>query len=65
VFVSKLVAEACQAASLEVLMLRPKHPLNIVCLCRVGKAPDSGPSADELSKIMRRSPFASDRANVT
>lgn len=64
VFVSKLVAEACEAAGLEVLLLRPKHPLNIVCLCRVGKANGGGPSATELSKILRRSPFASDRATA-
>jgi SAM-dependent methyltransferase len=90
VFVSETVLQACVAAGLEVLLLRPKHPLNIVCLCRVGKASSaagdgadsgpseagddvgsgpgpagsdagSGPSKAELSRILRRSPFPSDR----
>jgi len=62
VFVSRLVAEACEAAGLEVLLLRPKRPLNIVCLCRVGETNGQGIERSELDRIMRRSPFASDRA---
>lgn len=62
VFVSRLVAEACAAAGLEVLLLRPKRPLNIVCLCRVSEADGEGLERGELDRIMRRSPFASDRA---
>jgi SAM-dependent methyltransferase len=48
------------AAGLEVLMLRPKLPLNIVRLCRVGDR-DVEPAQPDLSRVMRRSPFASDR----
>jgi SAM-dependent methyltransferase len=64
VFVSRTVAEACQAAGLEVLMLRPKEPFNIVCLCRVGEPRAGGLSESELSRILRRSLFASDRADA-
>ncbi len=61
VFISRTVAEACGAAGLEVLLLRPKRPLNIVCLCRVGDDHATGLGEPELSRILRRSPFASDR----
>jgi SAM-dependent methyltransferase len=64
VFVSQLVAEACSAAGLEVLLLRPKRPLNIVCLCRVGDARGEALERLELERILRRSPFASDRAQA-
>lgn len=62
VFISRTVAEACAAAGLEVLLLRPKRPLNIVCVCRVGEDRGTGLSEAVLSRILRRSPFASDRA---
>jgi SAM-dependent methyltransferase len=61
VFVSQTVAQACAAAGLEVLLLRPKRPLNIVCLCRVGEGRGAGLNEPELARILRRSPFASDR----
>jgi SAM-dependent methyltransferase len=64
VFVSRTVAEACEAVGLEVLMLRPKEPFNIVCLCRVGEPRGGGLSGPELSRILRRSLFASDRADA-
>jgi SAM-dependent methyltransferase len=64
VFVSRTVAEACAAAGLEVLMLRPKRPLHIVCLCRVGDGRGRGLSDAELVTVERRSPFPSDRANA-
>jgi SAM-dependent methyltransferase len=61
VFVSRTVAEACEAAGLEVLMLRPKEPFNIVCMCRVGAPRGDGLATSELSRVLRRSLFASDR----
>jgi SAM-dependent methyltransferase len=61
VFVSRTVVEACEAAGLEPLVLRPKEPFNVVCLCRVGAPRGDGLSASELSKVLRRSLFASDR----
>jgi SAM-dependent methyltransferase len=64
VFVSRTVAEACAAAGLEVVLLRPKRPLNIVCLCRVGDGPGRGLSDAELAAVECKSPFASDRANA-
>jgi SAM-dependent methyltransferase len=65
IFVSQTVAESCEAAGLEVLMIRPKLPFNIVCLCRVGEAPGRGLSESALSGMLRHSPFASDRASKT
>jgi SAM-dependent methyltransferase len=64
VFVSRTVAEACEAAGLEVLMLRPKEPFNIVCLCRVGERRGGGLSGPERSRILRRSLFSSDRTEA-
>jgi SAM-dependent methyltransferase len=64
VFVSRTVAEACEAAGLEVLLLRPKEPFNIVCLCRVGERRGGGLSGPERSRILRRSLFASDRTVI-
>jgi len=64
VFVSRTVAEACSAAGLEVTLLRPKRPLNIVCVCRVGGERGSAPSDSELRRIERRSPFPSDRSRA-
>jgi SAM-dependent methyltransferase len=63
VFVSRSVVEVCRAAGLEVLLLKPKRPYHIVCLCRVGVAGISGRDLDEerLAQILERSPFASDR----
>jgi hypothetical protein len=57
------VAEACAETGLEVLLLRPKRPLNIVCLCRVqeGDAGGEGLGQAQLERVVRRSPFASDR----
>jgi SAM-dependent methyltransferase len=62
VFVSRSVFEMCDAAGLDVLMLTPRKPFNIVCLCRVGETGDGVLSMPELSRILRGSPFASDRA---
>jgi SAM-dependent methyltransferase len=64
VFVSRTVAEVCEAAGLELLVLRPKEPFNIVCLCRVGEPRGGGLSEPKLSKILHRSLFASDRAGA-
>lgn len=66
VFVTRTVAEVCEEVGLEVLLLRPKQPFNIVCLCRVGEGEERGgasrPSEKELARILRRSTFPSDRA---
>jgi SAM-dependent methyltransferase len=62
VFISRTVAQACAAAGLEVLMLRPKLPFDIVCICRVGEDGASAPTQPDLSSILRRSPFMSDRS---
>ena len=66
VFVSRTVVEVCQAAGLEVMLLRPELPYNIVCLCRVGTGEDAaaGMSDTELAVVMRSSPFATDRAEA-
>lgn len=65
VFVSRTVVELCEAAGLDVLMLRAVLPFNIVCLCRVGSGSAPTLSAHELSKALRTSPFASDRELAT
>lgn len=64
VFTSRSVVEACEAVGLEVLLLRPKEPFNIVCLCRVGEGGGNRLSSSELSSTLRRSVFASDRAQA-
>jgi len=62
VFTSRTVVEACAAAALEVVMLRPKQPCNIFCLCRVGGTGEAGlDQSPELSRILETSPFPSDR----
>ncbi|MFI5037024.1 MAG: methyltransferase domain-containing protein [Solirubrobacterales bacterium] len=63
VFVSRTVLETCRATGLEVLLLRPKLPCNIVCLCRVGEGLGDGLDYQGLSRILTRSPFPSDRAD--
>ncbi len=63
VFVSRSVVEVCRAAGLEVLLLKPKRPYHIVCLCRVGAdgAASLDLGEDRLADILGRSPFTSDR----
>jgi SAM-dependent methyltransferase len=63
VFVTRSVAEVCAEVGLEVVLLRPKQPFNIVCVCRVGTGA-RGPSEQELAKNLRRSTFPSDRARA-
>jgi SAM-dependent methyltransferase len=64
IFISRTVVDVCRAAGLEVLLLRPKRPFHIVCLCRVDARPAAGEGLSErqISEILRRSPFPSDRA---
>jgi SAM-dependent methyltransferase len=62
VFNSRSVVELCQAAGMEVVAMRPKPTFNIICLCRVGGENGKGLSDDELERILRESPFESDRA---
>ena len=64
VFDTRAVVDMCREASLEVLALRPKQTHDIFCLCRVGEPRGEGLSESELSRILRRSPFASDRAGA-
>lgn len=64
VFVTRSVADVCAAAGLEVLLLSPKEPFNIVCLCRVGEPRGDGPGESELSRVLAASPFASDRTDA-
>jgi SAM-dependent methyltransferase len=63
VFVSRSVVEMCRAAGLEVLLLKPKRPYHIVCLCRVSANGALSVDLDEdrLANILDRSPFPSDR----
>lgn len=63
VFVTRSVAEVCAEVGLEVVLLRPKQPFNIVCVCRVG-TDARAPSEQELATILRRSTFPSDRARA-
>lgn len=61
VFISRTVVDMCRAAGLDVLLVRPMRPHNIVCFCRVGQ-PQSGELGEQQqSEILSRSPFASDR----
>jgi SAM-dependent methyltransferase len=62
IFVSRTVVETCRAAGLEVLLLRPKRPFHIVCLCRVNTQPaGEGLSDLPIAETLRRSPFPSDK----
>jgi SAM-dependent methyltransferase len=61
IFTSRTVVEVCRAVELEVLLLRPKRPFHIVCLCQVGGESGHGLSDEHLARILRRSPFPSDR----
>ena len=63
-FVTRTVAEMCEAAGLQPLLLRPMQPFNILCLCRVGAGPDVAMSESDLREILGKSPFASDRAEA-
>jgi SAM-dependent methyltransferase len=61
VFISSTVVDMCRAARLDVLLVRPVRPHNIVCFCRVGRSDLEELGQQELSTILGRSPFASDR----
>jgi hypothetical protein len=61
VFVSRTVVEMCEAAGLEVLLLRAVRPFHIVCLSRVTTGPAGRLAEGELSRALKSSPFASDR----
>jgi SAM-dependent methyltransferase len=61
VFISRTVVDMCRAAGLDVLLVRPVLPHNIVCFCRVGQSHRDDLGEQELSAILSRSPFASDR----
>jgi SAM-dependent methyltransferase len=61
VFISRTVVEMCRTAGLDVLLVRPVLPHNIVCLCRVDKSGHEVLGEQELSAILSGSPFASDR----
>jgi SAM-dependent methyltransferase len=63
VFITRTAVDMCRAADLDVLSVRPVRPFNIVCFCRVGQ-PQQGELGEwQLSEILRRSPFASDRGS--
>jgi hypothetical protein len=64
VFVSKTVVQACEAAGLKVLLLRPQLPFDIVCVCAVDAQSESISQA-ELAGVLRRSPFPSDHSDST
>jgi SAM-dependent methyltransferase len=66
VFVSRSVVELCRAARLEVMLLKPKRPYHIVCLCRIGTddAASRDLNEDQLTDILNRSPFPSDRQHL-
>ena len=61
VFVLRTVIEVCRAAELEVLLLAPRRPFHIVCLCHVGAGGGAGLDDAELKRILSHSPFAADR----
>jgi SAM-dependent methyltransferase len=60
IFISRTVAEVCTAAGLQVLLLKPKLPFDIVCLCGVEMDRVGGLDDRALSKLLARSPFPSD-----
>jgi hypothetical protein len=64
VFVSRSAFEVCQEAALNVLLLAPRRPFHIVCLCQTSA--NGGKTLDEreLADVLRRSPFSSDRSGV-
>jgi SAM-dependent methyltransferase len=64
VFTSRTVMDMCRTAGLNILLLCPKRPFNIVCLCQVGKPQSEGLDEQRLSSILGRSPFASDRESA-
>jgi SAM-dependent methyltransferase len=64
VFVSQTVVQACEAAGLKVLLLRPQLPFDIVCVCAVDAQSESISQA-ELASVLSRSPFPSDRTGST
>jgi SAM-dependent methyltransferase len=61
VFTSRTAVDMCRARGLDVLLVRPVLPHNIVCFCRVGQSDGEKLGEQELSAILSRSPFASDR----
>lgn len=61
VFISRTAVDMCRAAGLAVLLVRPVRPHNIVCFCRVGQTRDGELGPQQLSAILSRSPFVSDR----
>ncbi len=63
VFISQTVADMCRTAGLDVVLIRPMRPFNIVCLCRAGPLARGTLGEQQLSAILSRSPFASDRDN--
>jgi SAM-dependent methyltransferase len=65
VFISRTIVDMCRAAGLDVLLVRPLLPHNIVCFCRVGQSHHNDLGEQELSAILSRSPFASDREAVS
>jgi SAM-dependent methyltransferase len=62
VFTSRSVVEMCQAAGLELLLLRAVLPFHVVCLCAVGPRGEDGLDGKTLDQALSRSPFASDRS---
>jgi hypothetical protein len=61
VFITRAAVNMCRAAGLNVLSVRPVRPFNIVCFCRVGPLAREELGEQQLSEILSRSPFASDR----
>jgi SAM-dependent methyltransferase len=63
VFISRTVVDMCRASGLQVILIRPVRPFNIVCLCRVSPIARTELGEPQLSEILCRSPFASDRGS--
>ncbi|HXR28582.1 MAG TPA: methyltransferase domain-containing protein [Solirubrobacteraceae bacterium] len=62
VFVTRTVVDLCRETGLEVLIVRPELPFNILCLSRVPDGRNGEGIGDvELQRILGASPFASDR----